>query len=101
MPLVKGGMQRSRKLINIVSSFDVTERVKKLTELDPYLHNGVWYTSGQMRKRNVVLQILFNDQSLDELIMLQSHEENHEESAGTLARSRANVWVVKGRSLAR
>ena len=26
----------SRKLIDIVSSFDVTDRVKKLTELDPY-----------------------------------------------------------------
>ena len=33
--------------------------------------------------------------------MIQSHEENHEESAGTLAHSRAYVWVVKGRSLAR
>ena len=31
---------RSRKLIDIVSSFDITERVKKLTELDFYLHNG-------------------------------------------------------------
>ena len=90
-----------RKLINVVSSFDVTERVKKLTELDPYLRNGVWYTSGRMRKKYVVLQILFNDQRLAELIMIQSHEENHEESAGTLARSRAYVWVVKGRSLAR
>jgi len=28
---------RSRKLIDLVSSFDVTDRVKKLTELDPYL----------------------------------------------------------------
>ena len=91
----------SRKLINIVSSFNITEIVKKLTELDPYLRNGVWYTSGRMRKRNVGLQILFIDQCLAELIMIQSHEENHEESAGTLARSRAYVWVVKGRSLAR
>ena len=73
MPLVKEGIQlmskadiesriRSKKLIDIVSSFNITERVKKLTELDPYLCNGVWYTSGRMRKKNVVLQILFNDQ---------------------------------------
>ena len=52
---------RSRKLIDIVSSFDVTDRVKKLTELDPYLRNGVWYTSGRMREKNVVLQIIFKD----------------------------------------
>ena len=33
--------------------------------------------------------------------MIQAHNENHEGPPGTLARSRTQVWIHKGRNLAR
>ena len=38
---------------------------------------------------------------LAELIMVQAHNENHDGVPGTLARSRTQAWINKGRNLAR
>ena len=50
---------------------------------------------------NKNLPILHKNGRLAELMMIAAHEKNHEGVTGTLAASRALVWILKGRYLAR
>ena len=47
------------------------------------------------------LPILLATSRLPALIMIQAHHENHDGAPGTLARSRVQAWIHKGRYLAR
>ena len=50
---------------------------------------------------NKNLLILDKNGCLAKLMMIAAHEKNHEGVTGTLAASRALVWILKGRYLAR
>ena len=97
----------ARRLVDIVSAWEVTKNLPKLSSLDPFKKDGVWVTQGRMREGlqvisgRLALQVLMPDQRLAELVMWKAHCQNHDASAVTLARSRAMVWVHRGRDLAR
>ena len=54
-----------------------------------------------MRRQKFKKSRLAKDRRLAELMMIAAHEKNHEGVVGTLAASRALVWILKGRYLAR
>ena len=80
---------------------------KKTKTIAPVLEHGVWVTRGRLSKglHDILgvskLPILLPKSRLAELYMEKAHKENHEATSGTLARSRAQVWIPQGRNLAR
>ena len=79
----------------------------KLSTIGPVYERGIWSCKGRLAKglENLLgkknLPILTRKGRLAELMMIAAHEKNHEGVAGTLAASRALVWILKGRYLAR
>ena len=79
----------------------------KLETLGPVYERGVWICKGRLAKgiKSLLgkenLPILTSKGRLAELLMIQAHNRNHEGVAGTLATSRSQVWILKGRYLAR
>merc|ERR1712120_18921 len=100
-------LNKARDLMMVVSALDVTPHVPKLENLGPVYEKGVWTCKGRLGKvlKSLLgkenLPILHSKGRLAELLMIQAHYKNHEGVAGTLAASRAQVWVLKGRYLAR
>ena len=100
-------LNKARDLMLVVSAWEVTPFVPKLESLGPVYEKGVWTCRGRLGK--VVnrllgkenLPILHNKGRLAELLMIKAHYRNHEGVAGTLAASRAEVWILKVRYLAR
>ena len=100
-------LNKARDLMLVVSAWEVTPLVPKLESLGPVYERGVWTCKGRLGKviKSLLgkenLPILHNKGRLAELLMIQAHYRNHEGVAGTLAASRAQVWILKGRYLAR
>ena len=100
-------LNKARDLMFMVSSWEVTPLVPKLENLGPVYNKGVWTCKGRLGKviKSLLgkenLPILHSKGRLAELLMIQAHSRNHEGVAGTLAASRAHVWILKGRYLAR
>merc|ERR1712120_68975 len=100
-------LNKARDLMFMVSAWEVTPLVPKLENLGPVYEKGVWTCKGRLGKvlKSLLgkenLPILHSKGRLAELLMIQAHYKNHEGVAGTLAASRAQVWVLKGRYLAR
>ena len=100
-------LNKARDLMLVVSAWEVTQFVPKLESLGPVYEKGVWTCKGRLGKvinrllGKENLPILHNKERLAELLMIEAHYRNHKGVAGTLAASRAKVWVLKGRYLAR
>ena len=100
-------LNKARDLMLVVSAWEVTPLVPKLESLGPVYERGVWTCKGRLGKviKSLLgkenLPILNSRGRLAELLMIQAHYRNHEGVAGTLATSRAQVWILKGRYLAR
>ncbi len=99
---------KAEKLLFIITAPQVTAAVKtKLAALDPVYEEGMWVCWVRLRKCLKVvigkdhLPILLPHTRLAELIMLQAHTENHDQATMTLARSRTQAWIHRGRYLAR
>merc|ERR1712215_625829 len=100
-------IHHARHLMFIVESYKVGSEVeKKMTTLAPRFEEGVWVTRGQLGKGlpKILgvekLPILLSSSRLAELIMIEAHRENYDGAPGTLARSRTQAWIHKGRYLA-
>ena len=100
-------LKKAKDLMLLVAAWEVTPYISKLTTLGPLYKKGVWSCQGRLAKglENLLgtksLPILVKNSRLAELMMLDAHKNNHEGVAGTLAASRAQVWILKGRYLAR
>merc|ERR1712082_565561 len=100
-------LNKARDLMFMVSSCEVTPLIPKLENLGPVYNKGVWTCKGRLGKviKSLLgkenLPILHSKGRLAELLMIQAHYRNREGVAGTLAASRAQVWILKGRYLAR
>ena len=77
-----------------------------MTTLAPEFEGGMWVTRGRLKKGlpKILgvekLPILLSSSRLAELIMIKSHEENHDGAPATLARSRTRAWIHRGHYLA-
>ena len=86
-------LKLARRVIDIISATEVTEHIRKLTTLDPFLKDGIWVTQGRMRKGLPRIfgvfsfQLLLPHQKLAEQIIIAAHNKNHDASTTTLARS--------------
>ena len=100
-------LKKAKDLMLLVAAWEVTPYISKLTTLGPTYEKGIWICKGRLAKglENLLgtksLPILTKSSRLAELMMLDAHRKNHEGVAGTLAASRALVWILKGRFLAR
>merc|ERR1711888_104095 len=100
-------LNKARDLMMVVSAWEVTPHVSKLVNLGPVYERGVWTCKGRLGKgiKSLLgkenLPILTRKGRLAELMMIAAHNRNHEGVAGTLAASRSQVWILKGRYLAR
>ena len=98
---------KAQDLMFVVAAWEVTSQMPKLSTLGPVYEHGIWTCKGRLAKglENLLgrknLPILTKYGRLAELMMIAAHEKNHEGVAGTLAASRALVWILKGRFLAR
>ena len=103
------GIAIARQLLEVVYGQDTAIEVErgKLVGLDPRLSKGRFVTRGRFGKgiANVLgiaeLPILLPDSHLAYLIMVNAHEESHNEAKSTLARSRSQAWIVRGYNLAK
>ena len=103
--------RRAEKAIQWAFSPEVDEAVKegKLESLNPHLKNGLWVTSGRLRKLRLVeltgkeeMTIIMAESRLGQLYLIACHEEDHRlDTQGILARSRKAVWLVGARRVAR
>ena len=100
-------LNKARDLMLVVSAWEVTPHVPKLSTIGPVYERGAWTCKGRLGKG---LEKLFGEKNLPiltqkgrlaKLMMTAAHKRNHEGVAGTLAASRAHVWILKGRYLAR
>jgi len=95
-------------LLFLVSIEEVDAEVRKgaLDGLAPVWSRGRWVTRGRLSNGlfSVLgvseLAILLPGQRLSFLIMSQAHKQDHRGPTITLWRSRAEVWIVRGRKLA-
>ena len=100
-------LKRAEDLTMLVAAWEVTPYISKLTTLGPVYQQGVWCCKGRLARglENLMgkkkLPIIAKNSRLAELLMLDAHKKNHEGVAGTLAASRAQAWILKGRYLAR
>ena len=100
-------LNKARDLMMVVSAWEVIPHVPKLVNLGPVYERGVWTCKGRLGKgiKSLLgkenLPILDSKGRLAELLMIQAHYRNHEGVAGTLAASRSQAWILKGRYLAR
>ena len=100
-------LRRAADLMLLVAAWEVAPLVPKLTTLSPVYRKGVWVCQGRLAKglENLVgkesLPIISRGSRLAVLLMLDAHNKNHDGVTGTLAASRAQVWILKGRYLAR
>ena len=99
-------LNKARDLMLVVSAWEVTPHVPKLSTIGPEYKHGVWTFKGRLAKG---IESLLGKKNLPiltrgrlaELMMMTAHNRNHEGVAGTLAASRSQVWILKGRYLAR
>ncbi len=80
---------------NIITKEDVLGRKRKLITIGSRSVNQIagMYGTGELP----VLQLA---QPIAKLYMKEAHEKGHEGTVSTLHRSRKNVWIINGRSLA-
>ena len=102
-------IMQARLLLEIVYGQDTAREVLagKLVGLDPRLSKGRFVTRGRFGQGIALvlgleeLPILLNDSYLAYLVMVDAHNETHNDAKSTLARSRSQAWVVRGYSLAK
>merc|ERR1712232_818431 len=108
-PITVQDLSRARKILFAASMGPTEEAIdsNKLASLRPFQKDFVYYTKGRVGAALgkllgcEQLPILFPSTRLAQLIMWDSHCEDHRRNPlDTLARSREKAWIVRGSKLA-
>ena len=109
LPLSELDYRRATFVMKKIAMSDTHKEIqdKKMITLAPFQMKGLYHTRGRLRHGLQAalgigeLLLLTIKNRLAYLIMMESHCQDHREIQDTLWRSRSQVWITKGRLLAK